>query len=111
MHQICAAEHFSVDRQALSLLHEMHNGDIRSCLNALQMLRLQGNHVDIAKLRKMGSTLKDASMSSSLFDLWTAVFKMPGAGERKTASSTLAKLTAQGHAPTTQVENMLNAKP
>ena len=111
MAQICQAERFSIDRQALALINEMHNGDIRACLNALQMLRLQGAHVDLKHLRALGgASLKDASMSSSLFDLWTAVFKMPGAGERKTASSSLAKaVKAKQGGGNSELEGMLNA--
>eukprot|EP00960_Hanusia_phi_P039536 753931-Hanusia_phi.AAC.3 len=80
---ICRAEAFSIDRQALSMVYEMHNGDIRSCLNALQMLSRDGGHVDIAKLRTAGDCVRDCNMSSGLFDVWNATFKLAGKQEHK----------------------------
>lgn len=53
-----------MDRQALCLLHEMHNGDIRSCINALQTISYDcDGHVDVMKLREKGSSVRVSRLS------------------------------------------------
>ncbi|EKX55517.1 hypothetical protein GUITHDRAFT_99293 [Guillardia theta CCMP2712] len=65
------------------MVYEMHNGDIRSCLNALQMLSRDGGHVDVAKLRTVGDCVRDCNMSSGLFDVWNATFKLAAKQDQK----------------------------
>ena len=76
---ICEREKLRAERQALTTLHEMHTGDIRSCLNALQMLALQGGKIDMDCIRKQGGTVRD-SQSAGMFEIWTSVFRVAGAG-------------------------------
>jgi hypothetical protein len=76
---ICERERLKADRQALTNLHEMHSGDIRSCLNALDMLSVEGGQIDVHRIKQQGSSVRDMQ-SAGLFDVWTQVFRVAGAG-------------------------------
>jgi len=75
---VCDKEHIKADRQALTMLHERHTGDIRSCLNAVQMLAVDGKPIDVVSVREQGGTVRD-SQGGGLFDVWTSVFRVAGA--------------------------------
>jgi len=74
---ICEREKLQAQRQALTMLHEMHTGDIRSCLNALQMLSMQPGAIDVARIRTQGGTVRD-SQSAGYFQVMPAVFRAAG---------------------------------
>jgi hypothetical protein len=73
---IAQQEGLSVDRQAVALLYEMHAGDIRSCINALQMISTNnaGKHISSKNLRALAGGTRDNSMSTGLFDVWSTIF-------------------------------------
>jgi len=74
---ICELEKLKVQRQALTMLHEMHTGDIRSCLNALHMLSLEPGIIDVARIRAQGGTVRD-SQSGGYFQVMPLVFRAAG---------------------------------
>lgn len=70
--QICAAEGMQADSRALESLAERTECDVRSCLNALQLLSRSGRGATL-------DTLSDASVGAKDFtlgvmDAWRAVF-------------------------------------
>lgn len=86
---ICETERLSASSRALSLLVELSQGDIRSCLNALQLAQLKqlrgndGESVEITEhdIRALGSGgIKDGS--TNLQSVWSALFKTPTPKER-----------------------------
>ena len=81
---VCEKESIRAERQALTMLHELHTGDIRSCLNAVQMLALDGKPIDVARVREQSAAVRD-NQGGGLFDLWTSVFRVAGAQGGATA--------------------------
>lgn len=86
---ICEREQLSASSRALSLLVELSQGDIRSCLNALQLAQLKqlrgsgGGAIEITEqdIRALGSGgIKDGS--TNLQCVWSALFKTPSPKER-----------------------------
>ena len=75
---VCQKEKMKADRLALTALHELHTGDIRSCLNALEMLAVDGGTIDKARVLQQAASVRDNG-SGNLFDLWTQVFRVAGA--------------------------------
>lgn len=75
---VCEKENIKAERQALTMLHELHTGDIRSCLNALQMLAVDGRTIDVSRIREQSAAVRD-SKGGGLFDVWTSVFRVAGA--------------------------------
>ncbi|CAO1622886.1 unnamed protein product [Jaminaea pallidilutea] len=100
---VCEAESVSASSRCLSLLAELAQGDIRACLNALQMAKhraMRGAHrssgpveVTEADVREAGVGVKDGSTSTQ--NVWRALFKTPSPKERarKTAPSEGSALT------------------
>ncbi|CAO1634597.1 unnamed protein product [Parajaminaea phylloscopi] len=86
---ICEAESLSASSRSLSLLAELAQGDIRSCLNALQMAKHMRAHlsssdglieISEADIREAGIGVKDGS--TSLQAVWAALFKTASPKER-----------------------------
>lgn len=89
---ICERERLSATSRALSLLVELSQGDIRSCLNALQLTQLKqvrrsstatSSPLEITEqdIRALGSGgIKDGS--TNLQSVWSALFKTPTPKER-----------------------------
>ncbi len=65
---ICMREHIKADRQALLLLAERSDCDMRSCLNTLQFLARQTRHIRVAHVRGVKIGEKDATQNA--FKLW-----------------------------------------
>ncbi|KAK9841303.1 hypothetical protein WJX74_003531 [Apatococcus lobatus] len=65
---ICARERIKADRQALLVLAERSDCDMRSCLNTLQFLSRQTKHIRVAHVRSIKIGEKDATQSA--FKLW-----------------------------------------
>ena len=61
-------ERIKADRQALLLLAERSDCDMRSCLNTLQFLSRQTRHIQVAHVRSVKIGEKDATQSA--FKLW-----------------------------------------
>lgn len=91
---ICEAESLSASSRSLSLLAELAQGDIRSCLNALQMakhkrarLLVQEGSIELTEkdIREAGVGVKDGS--TNLQSVWTALFKTASPKERARKTS------------------------
>ncbi|KAK9868710.1 hypothetical protein WJX84_007857 [Apatococcus fuscideae] len=65
---ICVQEHIKADRQALLVLTERSDCDMRSCINTLQFLARQTNHIRVSHVRGVQIGQKDATQSA--FKLW-----------------------------------------
>lgn len=65
---ICAREGIKADRQALLVLAERSDCDMRSSLNTLQFLARQTKHIRVAHVRSIKIGEKDATQSA--FKLW-----------------------------------------
>jgi chromosome transmission fidelity protein 18 len=90
---ICEAEGISASSRCLSLLSALSQGDIRSCLNVLQLAKLRSLRklagsgrsdglveVTEAEIREAGVGVKDGS--TNLQTVWSALFKTPSPKER-----------------------------
>ncbi|KAJ1891836.1 Chromosome transmission fidelity protein 18 [Kickxella alabastrina] len=84
LEEICAAEQLAHDSWTLVQLAKQHEGDIRSCLNSLQLLSMRGQ---VQGAPPLGS--KD--VQRSLFSIWGMIFTAPNAAllprDRTTAAS------------------------
>ncbi|CDS02957.1 hypothetical protein LRAMOSA00359 [Lichtheimia ramosa] len=72
---ICENEGLETDERALSLLVEMTGGDIRSCMNVLQLIHSRSNVFtrDMVKNEEFGN--KD--LGKPLFTVWEEIFNAP----------------------------------
>lgn len=92
LRSICEQESISASSRCLSLLAALSQGDIRSCLNALQLAKLkrvqnaeedeQDRLVEVTEsdIRDAGVGTKDGS--TNLQTVWTALFRTPTPKER-----------------------------
>ncbi|ORX43578.1 P-loop containing nucleoside triphosphate hydrolase protein [Hesseltinella vesiculosa] len=71
---ICQNEGLSTDLRTLSLLCEMTDGDMRSCLNTLQFIRSKSSSLDKEMLAKNQGTLGKKDVGQSLFATWNTLF-------------------------------------
>ncbi|KAI8064610.1 P-loop containing nucleoside triphosphate hydrolase protein [Gongronella butleri] len=71
---ICQSEGLDTDLRTLSLLCDMTDGDVRSCLNTLQFIRSKSSSFDKDMLNKQQGTLGKKDMGQSLFATWDSLF-------------------------------------
>ncbi|KAK9821413.1 hypothetical protein WJX81_000979 [Elliptochloris bilobata] len=83
LRQICAAEGLFVDRTALAALVERTDGDVRACLNTLQLLARAGRPVRVADVKAAAAGHKD--MTASAFGLWHDLFSDRRGGRGRAA--------------------------
>ncbi|KAF7726259.1 hypothetical protein EC973_008969 [Apophysomyces ossiformis] len=85
LQEICENEGLRSDLKTLSALSETMNGDIRSCLNTLQLKFIQGKGsiVTESTLNQAGLNQKDAA--KSLFTIWEEIFNAPNARKKSSA--------------------------
>lgn len=67
---ICRNENIAVDSRSLTLLTDIYNSDIRSCINSLQLLSLNNKRIDsetIKLLQPKSNSFSTSSLIQSLF--------------------------------------------
>ncbi|PWN44307.1 P-loop containing nucleoside triphosphate hydrolase protein [Ceraceosorus guamensis] len=80
---VCEAEGLSTDTRALNLLAELTDCDVRSCLNALQLAKAQGNTLEASQVRdKEGNGLAVKDGGSSTAKVFELLFRTPTPKER-----------------------------
>ncbi|KAJ2483877.1 Chromosome transmission fidelity protein 18 [Coemansia sp. RSA 2131] len=91
--EVCAREHVDADQWGLLELAKQNEGDMRACLNALQMASERRRRVDADDLKRGALGLKD--MQRSLFSIWEMIFTnattrvvWPSLGKRSNARAT-----------------------
>ncbi|GAA5965764.1 hypothetical protein JCM8115_000918 [Rhodotorula mucilaginosa] len=72
---ICESEELTTENKHLSLLVEVAEGDLRSCLNTLQFIKRNGSTVDAEAIRSSALGQKDTGTSSS--QVLNRIFKKP----------------------------------
>ncbi|KAJ2773589.1 Chromosome transmission fidelity protein 18, partial [Coemansia nantahalensis] len=77
LEEVCGLEGVAADRWGLLDLAKQHEGDVRSCLNALQMVSQRAPRVGPEQLKSSAVGMKD--VQRSLFAVWTMVFSSPNA--------------------------------
>ncbi|KAJ2178339.1 Chromosome transmission fidelity protein 18, partial [Coemansia sp. RSA 551] len=70
--EVCAREHVNADQWGLLELAKQNEGDMRACLNALQMASERRRRVNADDLKRGSLGLKD--MQRSLFSIWEIIF-------------------------------------
>ncbi|KAJ2446899.1 Chromosome transmission fidelity protein 18 [Coemansia sp. RSA 2440] len=70
--EVCAREHVNADQWGLLELAKQNEGDMRACLNALQMASERRRRVNADDLKRGSLGLKD--MQRSLFSIWEMIF-------------------------------------
>ncbi|KAJ3195461.1 hypothetical protein HK101_012028 [Irineochytrium annulatum] len=68
--EICRWENLKTDLRAVMALCEISGGDLRSCLNTLQLLRKRNRTLSVEMVLKSG--IKD--ISKGLFNVWEQIF-------------------------------------
>jgi chromosome transmission fidelity protein 18 len=93
--EICKWEDLRTDLRTLMALCELTGGDIRSCLNTLQFIRLKSRTLDMSMLSSLDLGQKD--MSRGLFKVWEAIFTTPSAKQINRLSQTQTKEQDNDH--------------
>ncbi|WFD36956.1 Chromosome transmission fidelity protein 18 [Malassezia cuniculi] len=71
--EICAREQLKCDTRSLMLLSDLTNGDIRSCLHALQMIHAADGQVNEKTISDAAVGIKDSAISMN--SLWEQLFR------------------------------------
>ncbi|KAL8280406.1 hypothetical protein RQP46_007054 [Phenoliferia psychrophenolica] len=74
LRNICAEEGLKADTKSLTLLTEIAEGDLRSCLNTLQFIKRRSPNVDAAAIQ---ATSIGKDMATSSFAVIASLFKKP----------------------------------
>ncbi|KAI7825988.1 P-loop containing nucleoside triphosphate hydrolase protein [Gamsiella multidivaricata] len=105
LQQICEIEHVASDTRAFSVLYEMTEGDMRSCLNTLQFVKNRIRESTILTLDTLSkATIGRKDQSKSLFSVWEELFQAPYARKARGA----LKVLEEGHDNNTYVSRMVN---
>lgn len=75
LRDICDLEGMKADSKSLTTLIEASDGDIRNCLNTLQIIRRQTDNLDVRIIKQTALGLKDTS--TSVLATWDKLFKIP----------------------------------
>ncbi|KAJ2493175.1 Chromosome transmission fidelity protein 18 [Coemansia sp. RSA 2050] len=97
LEEVCEAEGVPADAWGLVELAKQNEGDIRSCLNSLQMISARANRVDSDSLRSSAIGVKD--VQRSLFSIWAMIFTRPDASSltlSRSSKSLLGKRDSSG---------------
>lgn len=84
LREVCEAEKLPVEARGLSLLSELTNGDIRSCLNALEFAKTKKIALTESAVRNAAVGIKDSG--STVHKAWEVLFRRQNRKE-KVASS------------------------
>jgi len=101
LQKICHLENIKADARALTLLTESHEGDLRSCINSLQLLATKCNNLTLSVIQE---SLAKAKKEGSL-EAHTVV---EGIFSRRTAKEK-RKLNVAGQVEGQRVVNEVNA--
>lgn len=88
LRQICEREDIKADTAGLNLLISMCQGDMRSCLNAMQLVQADPRGLTAATLQGNSGRLEEAAIlsskdaSASIHQVWTRLFRTQTAKER-----------------------------
>ncbi|KAJ2632727.1 Chromosome transmission fidelity protein 18, partial [Coemansia sp. RSA 1694] len=98
LEEVCEAEGVPVDAWGLVELAKQNEGDIRSCLNSLQMISARSKaKIDSESLRSSAIGVKD--VQRSLFSIWAMIFTRPDASSltlSRSSQSLLGKRDSGG---------------
>lgn len=86
---ICAKEALKVDDHTLSVLVQMADGDVRCCLNTLQLARSRSGELSHEALLAMPVGHRDVAKGA--LDLWKQVFVLPSPGSAGSAPRAQAR--------------------
>ena len=77
LNAICAAEKIAATKSALALLCKLCHGDVRACVNTLQILRsaAKGKIFRLTSAALESSTVAQRDHEASLFEQWEAIFR------------------------------------
>ncbi|CDS00343.1 hypothetical protein [Sporisorium scitamineum] len=92
LREVCEAESLSVEARGLSLLAELTNGDIRSCLNALEFAKTKNIALTEAAVKSASIGIKDTG--GTVHKAWEMLFRRQN---RKQAAASSMK-GANAHA-------------
>ncbi|KAJ2840117.1 Chromosome transmission fidelity protein 18 [Coemansia sp. 'formosensis'] len=105
LEEVCEAEGVPTDAWGLVELAKQNEGDIRSCLNSLQMISARTKKIDSETLRSSAIGVKD--VQRSLFSIWAMIFTRPDASSltmSRSAKSSLGKRDASGRVANASVD-------
>ena len=71
LREVCAKQTIRADTRAINALSEKAEGDVRACLNALQMIAQKG--VDAVTLRDVNENVGDKDMTVQARNVWQAL--------------------------------------
>ncbi|KAJ2721427.1 Guanosine-diphosphatase [Coemansia sp. Benny D115] len=94
LEEVCAVEGVDCDAWSLVQLAKQNEGDIRSCLNSLQMLSLREQKIDAGKLK--GGELGVKDIQRSLFAIWAMIFTRADASSLAAARSRETSRSSKG---------------
>ncbi|KAJ2223820.1 Chromosome transmission fidelity protein 18, partial [Coemansia sp. RSA 485] len=97
LEEVCDIEGVSYDPWSLVELAKQSEGDIRSCLNSLQIISTRGQKLDTSSLKS--STVGAKDVQRSLFTIWAMIFTKPDASSlamSKSSRSALGKRSTSG---------------
>ncbi|KAJ2105951.1 Chromosome transmission fidelity protein 18 [Coemansia sp. RSA 922] len=97
LEEVCEAEGVPTDAWGLVELAKQNEGDIRSCLNSLQMISARTSKIDSESLRSSAIGVKD--VQRSLFSIWAMIFTRPDSSSltlSRSSRSALGKRDSSG---------------
>ncbi|KAJ2062411.1 Chromosome transmission fidelity protein 18 [Coemansia sp. S146] len=97
LEEVCEAEGVPTDAWGLVELAKQNEGDIRSCLNSLQMISARASKIDSESLRSSAIGVKD--VQRSLFSIWAMIFTRPDSSSltlSRSSRSSLGKRDSSG---------------
>ncbi|KAJ2696947.1 Chromosome transmission fidelity protein 18, partial [Coemansia spiralis] len=100
LEEVCELEGVTADKWGLLELAKQNEGDIRSCLNSLQMVSERAARVGPEQLKSSAVGMKD--VQRSLFAVWAMIFTTPDASSLAFAQTLLGKRTVAGAATATK---------
>ncbi|KAJ1948348.1 Chromosome transmission fidelity protein 18 [Linderina macrospora] len=77
LEEVCENEGMTADAWSLMALAKQNEGDIRACLNSLQMIRAHSSALGAEHLK--GNNIGVKNVQRSLFSVWDMVFTKPSA--------------------------------
>ncbi|ORX74031.1 P-loop containing nucleoside triphosphate hydrolase protein [Linderina pennispora] len=83
LEEVCENEGMAADAWSLMALAKQNEGDIRACLNSLQMIRAHSSALGADHLRGNNIGIKD--VQRSLFAVWDMIFTRPSAASLQRA--------------------------
>ncbi|KAJ1726839.1 Chromosome transmission fidelity protein 18, partial [Coemansia biformis] len=96
LEEVCELEGVAADKWGLLELAKQNEGDIRSCLNSLQMVSERATRVGPEQLKSSAVGMRD--VQRSLFAIWAMIFTSPDSSSLAFARTLLGKRSASGAA-------------